>query len=340
MSHIFFLFILLFSFYRLKATLQHNATNLCHRINSIDQITFRSGQPHGSGQPHAISFPKNIEHPFKVLSYSSVEEAKGWMHDDNSNWDLIRWELQRKNQSDPAKLNCVDIGGNHGFYSLFMASYGCIVDYFEIQSKLVALAFNSSYYNNLQGKINIHHVGISDAHATVSYIGGDGGAFLNHSTSIGEVISVFPAEDCINHKKHITIAKIDVEGFEMRVLRGMAKHIQKGRVETLLIEIGPSRWKRALLNFDEGYSILHDTLGKLSASVVVRGTGSCVVDKFSNQTSEDIALSNNEVLREIPWDHMKDLLYQLNVKEHDCNFWFTKHGSMSKLIKAHPIRIL
>jgi len=54
------------------------------------------------------------------------------------------------------------------------------------------------------------------------------------------------------------MVKVDVEGFEIRALRGMAKLIQEKRVGALFVEIGPARWARAGITLETGVAELQN----------------------------------------------------------------------------------
>ena len=281
---------------------------------------------------NVVNAPADIQAPFKVLSYDNAPVVQQWMSADKSNFGLIRWQLQ----SNPTTvLHCLDIGGNMGFYSFYMASLGCSVSYFEIQSQLVALAFRAASLNNLQQKVRIHHAGLSDEIANLTISGSGGIAFLKSGNG-GELVTVYRGTDCLRDLTY-SVVKIDDEGFEMKTLKGISIIVQNGKVETLLIEIGPGRWGRANMNISEGFDILRGVLGSYFAYVIVRGEGSCP-DNFSTEKTE-IHLSGKEVLKQISWDRMHSILTTMSQKGSDCNFWF----SMKDLVvmnQTHPIQVL
>ncbi|WP_157727471.1 FkbM family methyltransferase [Stappia sp. ES.058] len=59
--------------------------------------------------------------------------------------------------------------------------------------------------------------------------------------------------------EHINFCKIDVEGAELQVLRGLDRHLKDGRIDHILIEMNPEKLEQAGGSIDALFTLLRDS---------------------------------------------------------------------------------
>lgn len=123
------------------------------------------------------------------------------------------------------------------------------------------------------------------------------------------------------------LVKIDVEGWEVQVLRGMKNTLQQRLVGALLIEIGPARWSEAIVTLDSGILVLQGLLGQGYASyVLLRGHDTCpdfhdevfLMRGASGIPREDVVAWPLDAVA------LDETLRHMAAHNYDCNFWFSR----------------
>ena len=151
----------------------------------------------------------------------------------------------------------VDVGANLGMLTLHAAARvgpgGC-VDAFE-PNPTCAARIDAALAENAITQVRLHRMGLSDARATLTL-----NILLNH-TGMGTLAPLPPSDqnrvtdsvqvpvevgDTILMTDHrpITLIKVDVEGFETRVLRGLTQTLQRWR-PVVMTEVIPEWLERA-----------------------------------------------------------------------------------------------
>lgn len=138
----------------------------------------------------------------------------------------------------------VDIGAHIGRFSALMAAGGSKVISLEASKYNFDQLERNIKFNQFQEKITAINIGCSDKNGEhIFYFGGlnEGANSLDKIEGAkSEKIKVRKLDKIINDlcvkPENISLIKIDVEGAEMRVLKG-AENILKGGSPTLLIEI-------------------------------------------------------------------------------------------------------
>lgn len=76
---------------------------------------------------------------FKVVTRDSISNTVQFMDWDIANWDIITWHFKwlEKHTNKDKIFHCVDMGGNHGYYSFYLAKHNCTVEIFEVQKDLI-----------------------------------------------------------------------------------------------------------------------------------------------------------------------------------------------------------
>lgn len=161
-----------------------------------------------------------------------------------------------------------DIGSNYGFFSYWMLSHHpqLRVNSFEPNPKTFALVDRIRTDNQLS-QMQAHHLGMADAEAFLDLHPGvdDSGhsTFGDHPDLRGEAVArvrvqAFDAwleEAGIGLPSHPEwVAKIDVEGFELKVIQGMRNALQAKAFVGLAVEINDFTLNLAGAKPDEIYS--------------------------------------------------------------------------------------
>ena len=149
----------------------------------------------------------------------------------------------------------IDVGANIGLFSLYAAKNGHKVISFEPESLNFACLNLNIKDNNFQDKISAFPVTVNDE-AKISYLnlsvmkfGGSGSTFerkINaHGNQFDYIYSQgtisFKLDDLLEEIKAIpNYIKIDVDGNELKVVKGMIKIIQNKNLKSICIELNPS----------------------------------------------------------------------------------------------------
>lgn len=139
----------------------------------------------------------------------------------------------------------VDIGANIGQHSLFAS--GVVGD----EGKVIAFEpiprtydqFSRSVQKNSMKNVEIHNCGCGEAESTLEIFFEEGNisgsSFIkSDDKDLKESISIVKADSILMKEKKISFIKIDVEGFELEVLKGLQQTINKYH-PIILIEYSP-----------------------------------------------------------------------------------------------------
>lgn len=155
---------------------------------------------------------------------------------------------------DPRVTRFMDIGANYGFFSYFALTDHPTIEVHAFDPH----PFNSHFQRTVKEENGLvrfhpHALGLSDAEGRLPLTLGHGdrghSCFANHPGLAGQPtveVSVRTFDDWASGESHIGddppgswIAKIDVEGFELNVLRGMRQALKKRMFVGLMVEINP-----------------------------------------------------------------------------------------------------
>jgi hypothetical protein len=120
--------------------------------------------------------------------------------------------------------------------------------------------------------------------------------------------------------------KIDVEGFEIAVLKGARSSLlRKHHVRALVIEVGPDRWSRANNTFEEGAFEMEALSALFQHSfILLRGTGSCPESLAANNLADKKPrLLEGASIYRVELTEWKPLLTEMKKLDADCNFWYS-----------------
>lgn len=137
----------------------------------------------------------------------------------------------------------LDVGANIGVFTLMAASKikkGRIYSFEPIPKVLDTLYQNISI-NQIQDKVKVFKKVVSDKNGIEKFIIQETSEYSHISKSISKgtsIPSVKLDDFCKGEKiNFIDMIKIDVEGAELKVLKGLEEFLRKGRVKILIVEI-------------------------------------------------------------------------------------------------------
>jgi len=182
----------------------------------------------------------------------------------------------------PGETLMLDVGCNHGFYSLWGAAAGLRSQCFEPQAGLLpCLRRAAGKADPEKGSVTVHQLGLSNQPGRLSLHGSGGTAFLKvESASAAAEPAAAPVEaqsipittlDGFVREKEpagarVAMLKVDVEGLEMAVLQGGKGLFAAGRVSRLLVEVSAGRWaSRSPVAFDAAIAVLEGLMGRYTA---------------------------------------------------------------------------
>lgn len=134
----------------------------------------------------------------------------------------------------------IDIGANVGSYTILTGSeVGCYVLSIEPISRTFIHLKNNVSINNLEDKVRLYNVGIG-AKKDVKY-------FTSNLDTVNHVVDADDSDDLVRIEIEAldnlvklstpTVIKIDVEGYELEVLRGMNETLRQGFLKAIIIEV-------------------------------------------------------------------------------------------------------
>lgn len=250
------------------------------------------------------------------------------MKHDKNLFNLIKEQsLQHDNRL------ALDIGANQGFYTYFLASLGYEVHSFEIFEKNFKALQHGIFFNSpsVGKRVNLYAVGLSQKNSRFSMKGSNYEGFLNEGGAEQNIQGV--TLDCFFfHNSHLSpnkigFVKLDVEGFEIAVLKGAKKSLFDGKnrnLKGMLMEVGPKRWIRSSVSFNEG---LHEmqllSMNFLKTSVILRKQSESYFKTCPEPIlSKFLSDKSTSSIYNVKSTEIAPLLTEMYENEYDCNFWF------------------
>ena len=167
----------------------------------------------------------------------------------------------------------LDIGANMGYYSIMASDFGFDKIYaFEPLPKMIKRMSKNIKINNLENLIEIIPFALGnlkkkvDIYEGVENLGGSSIINYNKSNNKSEV-NMITLNDFISQKsiKNICALKIDVEGFEDRVLMPFFKYCPVSLLPKLVIieHSSLNEWKENVINWmvNNNYSLIYKSRG-------------------------------------------------------------------------------
>lgn len=130
----------------------------------------------------------------------------------------------------------LDIGANVGVYGLLSAkSTGCQVIACEPAPDTFHILSDNVRLNRLDDRIELHNIAVGDADGTLTLSVGQHG--LNHVVQGSGTVVLQRRLDDIVGDREARALKLDVEGYEMHVLRGAARILANPAIKVVMVEI-------------------------------------------------------------------------------------------------------
>jgi FkbM family methyltransferase len=256
---------------------------------------------------------------------------------------LIEYESAHGHQL-PGTHLMVDAGGNHGTYALYSAALNQSVLVFEILSDYWIIIQESIRINpKFNERMILYPFGVSDEYQEWKILSQAETSRLDFMKSkISKthdekswnnltIAHAYPLDDFIFQK--VSVMKIDVEGFEIRALKGAIEIIRHWGVGAILIEIVPKRWSWNNITIEEGISVLEQvtSIGNYVSYVIARNDESCPVSQISKlngiietKTLSMINMQNGiyevapQIFRLTEWS---TIMMHMKGNDWSCNFW-------------------
>jgi FkbM family methyltransferase len=134
----------------------------------------------------------------------------------------------------------IDIGAYFGLYALRMARSGLFHRIIAIEGDRCNYSHLRAnvFINALDRKIDCLEIAVSDSvwdmyfrHSEASPVGNRGGVgHTEHDLHLAEKKKTVPIDDVVSASGSLIVTKIDVEGHELRVIRGMRRLIENNSV--------------------------------------------------------------------------------------------------------------
>jgi len=156
----------------------------------------------------------------------------------------------------PENILCVDVGANHGYFTLLLADLCGEVVAFEPQRDLYDKICASVDSSGFRERVSVVRAAVGDKPGGVRIKPVPGEPLNRGSASVEEDmrgdISLVPLDNKVAmiSDRPVGFVKIDAEGFEPKVWAGMRQIIQKDK-PTILLEFTPDKYEDAGAFFDE-----------------------------------------------------------------------------------------
>jgi FkbM family methyltransferase len=133
----------------------------------------------------------------------------------------------------------VDIGSAHGNHTLFFAKFCEPSHVISVEPVSADHQVENLRLNGVQGKVTLHRCALSDVPGKGAMVPREQHISLvcgSHTLKQGDEVKVMTLDMLMDGVKHVNLAKIDVEGHELAVLRGGEEFIARQR-PALFLEV-------------------------------------------------------------------------------------------------------
>jgi FkbM family methyltransferase len=158
-----------------------------------------------------------------------------------------------------------DVGANFGYYSMVLASRlnkQCVIHAFEPNPPTLVRLRHHVSINGMQDVVHVHDIALSDQAGTAALAtkeGNSGGTnvVVSDATSTQVQLTTLDTFCDAQGLARLDALKIDVEGFEERVLLGGQRTLRRWR-PVLLLELEPARLRDKQTSVERVVHLLHE----------------------------------------------------------------------------------
>ena len=252
-----------------------------------------------SRQPAAFQFPSNPS----FFMYSNGHETAIRKH-----WEREKGIYDTIKHSIKPSSSCVflDIGADHGTFTLFAASLGCDVIAVERDKTLADTIRRSVDMNRLNARVRV----------------------MNHAAATKGVDTTRVDRLLGDTKTIVTFMKIDVQGHELRVLDSAFGLTSSKRVQNIIAEFGPTR--RWFASTGDTVQYAEQVIRDLSLhgySIRLMRTHNPVQCYEAMYRQEHVTIPNQDgSALLIPHAKIGEFIHIMDALQHQCYVWFAlKH---------------
>ena len=148
-------------------------------------------------------------------------------------------------------MNVVDVGANLGIYTLHALAAGCRAFAYEPTPRIFSILLDNIGINGFEpsGRATPYNLAVSDTEGEVKFavynkVSGHNSFYAASSNDQTITVKTICLDHHLGHLTHVDVVKIDVEGAEPLVLRGMQEIIEKNPAIKIIMEFAPSVLKR------------------------------------------------------------------------------------------------
>ena len=150
-------------------------------------------------------------------------------------------------------ISVVDVGANVGIWTVILGRHKNVKKVFAFEPSAENLNFlrKNIDLNQVSDWVEVHEVAVSDSVGTAKFVEGGSGATrrLSADNEIGSSMQTVSLDSMLSTFGEIGLIKIDVEGFEPLVIKGMQTLIAAQR-PALFIEYSRAQTEAAGLNWE------------------------------------------------------------------------------------------
>ena len=144
------------------------------------------------------------------------------------------------------------LGAHLGIYTLHALTAGSYVYSYEPTPKIYNILIDNIGINGFEptGRSNAYNLAVSDGEGEAEFVvyentdGQNNTLFARNIDDLKIMVKTVSLDKHLEHLTHIDIAKIDVEGAEPLVLKGMKNIIAKNDDIKIILEFAPVHLKR------------------------------------------------------------------------------------------------
>ena len=244
------------------------------------------------------NYKKKIwDNKFIYLNYDSFQSM--WIM---YNW-LVDWEEFNLIQDFIHKNDCcIDVGANMGFYTIWFSKFSNHIYSFEPNAKNFLRLQQNVTINSSANYIHSFNLAVGSKNEQVSFTNnfdGENHIVLNNASNV-EIVECKRLDTILFEKniKRISYIKIDVEGFELEVLKGLGNYLSEKNIDIIQIELNKTILNSGstILELLEFVSLFQYNLCSYSVSKKLLKNISYSEDRENYFLVNDIEMINKKLL--------------------------------------------